>query len=89
MKPARALPLIELMFAASSRNCPVATPHWVGAPERLSGRRFSPARCAGNTPSTIMSPDQCPWTQIRLGAGARHFAGTSTNPHIRRGRPMT
>ena len=37
----------------------------------MSGRTPSAARTPG-TPSIIMSPDPCPWTQIRLGAGTPH-----------------
>ena len=44
---------------------------WVDFPERLSGRTPSVARTPG-TPSIIMSPDDRPWTQIRLGAGTRN-----------------
>lgn len=70
MRCVRALPIFELMPAVGSLEVPVATSrHWVDFPERLSGR--TPARMPG-TPSIIMSPDQCPWTQIRLGAGTRN-----------------
>jgi hypothetical protein len=38
MRCARALPTNQLMPAASSRKTPAATPCWVDAPERMSGR---------------------------------------------------
>ena len=39
-----------------------------GRPGKNERPHPSPARTPG-TPSIIMSPDRCPWTQIRLGAG--------------------
>ena len=45
----------------------------------MSGRTPSAARASG-TPSIIMSPDCCPWTQIRLGA---NLAGNRTNTGAR------
>ena len=71
MRCARALPIHQLMPAASSRKTPVATPLCVDFPKRLSGRTPLAARTSG-TPSIIMSPDPRPWTQIRLGAGTRN-----------------
>ena len=56
MRCARALPILQLMPAASSRNLPVAARHRVDFPERLSGRTSLAARTPG-TPSIIMSPD--------------------------------
>ncbi len=70
MRCAHALPITQLMPAASSRKRPVATALLGGLPERLSGRTPSVTRTPG-TPSIIMSPDHCPWTQVRLGAGTR------------------
>ena len=69
---ARALPLHQLMPAASSRNLPVATPLLGGLPGK--NERPHPLRQPreSGTPSIIMSPDQYPWTQIRLGAGTRN-----------------
>ena len=57
MRCARALPINQLMPAASSRNSPAATSSlWGGPPQRLSDRTPSAARTPG-TPSIIMSPD--------------------------------
>jgi hypothetical protein len=71
MRCARALPITPLMPAAGSRKVLPPPPCWVDAPERMSGRTPLTARAPG-TPSIIMSPDHCPWTQIRLGAGTRN-----------------
>ena len=77
MRYARALPTNQLMPAVGSRNPPAATLRWVDAPKRMSGRTLrQPAR--PGTPSIIMSPDDCPWTQIRLCAGT-HDAFSRTN----------
>ena len=70
MRCARALP-IQLMPAASSSKCPVATPPLGGLPGKNERSRPSVARTSG-TPSIIMSPDSRPRTQIRLGAGTRN-----------------
>ena len=58
----------QLMFAAGSRQLPVAPPLGGDVPERLSGRTSVP----GFTPSAIMSPgfQKGPCTQIRLGGTA-------------------
>jgi len=82
MRCVRALPITQLMPAASSRKSPVATRSWVDVPERMSDRTSSAARTSG-TPSIIMSPDHCPWTQIRLGAGTRNDVSCTTFPHWR------
>jgi hypothetical protein len=71
MRCARALPITPLMPAAGSRKVLPPPLCWVDAPERMSGRTPLTARTPG-TPSIIMSPDCCPWTQIRLGAGTRN-----------------
>jgi hypothetical protein len=71
MRCARALPIQQLMPAASSRSVPVATPLWGGLPGKNERPHSSAARPSG-TPSIIMSPDPRPWTQIRLGAGTRN-----------------
>ena len=68
MRCARALPMNQLMPAASSRKSPVATRCLGGRPGKNERPHPSPARTPG-TPSIIMSPDPGPWTQIRLGAG--------------------
>ena len=68
MRCVRALPIFQLMPAVGSRRSLSPPRCWVDFPERLSGRTPFPARTSG-TPSIIMSPDHCPWTQIRLGAG--------------------
>jgi hypothetical protein len=64
----RALPINQLMPAASSRNLPVATRRLGGRPGKNERPHPSPARMPG-IPSIIMSPDPRPWTQIRPGAG--------------------
>ena len=72
MRYARALPITPLMPAASSRNVPVATALLGGLPGKIERPHpFSDPRTPG-TPSIIMSPDYCPWTQIRLGAGTHN-----------------
>ena len=71
MRCARALPITPLMPAAGSRRVLSPPRCWVDVPERMSGRTPLTARTSG-TPSIIMSPDHCPWTQIRLGAGTRN-----------------
>ncbi len=79
MRCVRALPITPLMPAASSRKVLPPPRCWVDLPERLSGRTPSPARTSG-TPSIITSPDHCPWTQIRLGAGTRNDISRATLP---------
>ena len=79
MRCARALPITQLMPAASSRSVLPPPRCWVDFPERMSGRTPSPARTSG-TPSIIMSPDPRPWTQIRLGAGTRNDVSRTTLP---------
>jgi len=68
MRCARALPLTQLMPAVSSRDIPAAIRCPGGRPGKNERSHPLPARTPG-TPSIIMSPDPCPWTQIRLGAG--------------------
>ena len=63
MRCARALPIHQLMPAASSRRFPVATRCLGGRPGKNERPHPSPARTPG-TPSIIMSPDRRPWTQI-------------------------
>ncbi len=82
MRCVRALPITQLMHAASSRIVPPPPLCWVDVPERMSGRTPSTARPPG-TPSIIMSPDDCPWTQIRPGAGTRNDISRTTLPHGR------
>ena len=65
---ARALPINQLMPAASSQDLPAAIRFAGGRPGKNERPHPSPARTPG-TPSIIMSPDFRPWTQIRLGAG--------------------
>ena len=83
MRCARALPINQLMPAASSRKVPVATRCPGGRPGKNERPHPLPARTPG-TLSIIMSPDAGPWTQIRLGAGTplpalnrfpQHFGG--------------
>jgi hypothetical protein len=82
MRDVRALPMNQLMLAASSSSAPVATPLWGGLPGKNERPHPSAARTSG-TPSIIMSPDHRPWTQIRLGAGTPPL--TPHRPrHIRR-----
>jgi hypothetical protein len=80
MRYTRALPITQLMPAASSRSSPVATRCLGGLPGKNERPHPSAARTSG-TPSIIMSPDPCPWTQIRLGAGTRHASPAPTFIH--------
>ena len=70
MARACVLPTNQLMPAASSRKSPAAIPLLGGPPGKNERPHPSLARTSGN-PSIIMSPDQTPWTQIRLCAGTR------------------
>jgi hypothetical protein len=71
MRCAHALPITQLMPAASSRKRPVATPLSGGLPGKIERPHPLVTRTPG-TPLIIMSPDHYPWTQIRLGAGTRN-----------------
>jgi hypothetical protein len=71
MRCVRALPTLQLMPAAGSRNSPVAIPLLGGLPGK-NERPHPFGSPTPGTPSIIMSPDQGPWTQIRLGAGTPH-----------------
>ncbi len=68
MRCARALPITQLMPAASTQDLPAAICFADGRPGKNVRPHPSPARTPG-IPSIIMSPDPRPWTQIRLGAG--------------------
>jgi len=70
MRCMRALSTLQLMPAVSSRKVPVATPLLDGLPGKTERPR--PLTRTSGTPSIIMSSDQSPWTQIRLGAGTRN-----------------
>ena len=69
MRCARALPIIQLMPAASSRNSPAATLYWGDLPQRLSGRTPMASPHAGHpihhhvAGSSSVDPDK---------AGRRH-----------------
>jgi hypothetical protein len=78
MRCAPAMPIYQLMPAAGSRKLPVATPLLGGLPEKIE-RPHPFSDPLSGTPSIIMSPDHCPWTQVRLGAGTRHV---SSKPHF-------
>jgi hypothetical protein len=69
---ARALPIFQLMPAVGSSRLPVATPLLGGLPGKIERPHPFTARTSG-PPSIIMSPDHCPWTQIRLGVGTRNM----------------
>jgi hypothetical protein len=73
MPTVRAMPINQLMLAVSSCNLPAATRCLGGRPGKNERSHPSPAHTPG-TPSIIMSPDHCPWTQIRPGAGTPLFA---------------
>ncbi len=77
MRYARALPTNQLMPAVGSRKPPCRHPALGGRPEKNERPHPSAARTPGS-PSIIMSPDDCPWTQIRLCAGT-HDAFSRTN----------
>ena len=71
MRRARALPINQLMLAAGSLMSPAAALPVLGGPPGENERphlSFGLPTMSG-TPSIIMLPDHCPWTQIRLGAG--------------------
>jgi hypothetical protein len=71
MRCVRALPILQLMLAVGSRKVRVAAPLLGGLPGKTQRPHPFASPHAGH-PSIIMSPDQCPWTQIRLGAGTPH-----------------
>jgi len=75
MRYAPALPINQLMPAASSRNTPAATPARVDRPGKKERPHPVGSPHAGH-PSIIMSPDHRPWTQIWLGAGTRRVSRT-------------
>jgi hypothetical protein len=66
------MPIYQLMPAASSCHVPVATPLLGGLPGKIERPHLFGDPHVGH-PSIIMSPDDCPWTQIRLGAGTRNM----------------
>jgi hypothetical protein len=68
MPDVRALPINHLMLAVSSCKPPAATRCLGGRPGK-NERPHPPSARTPGTPSIIMSPDCCPWTQIRPGAG--------------------
>lgn len=78
MSCVRALPITQLMPAASSRKSPVATPLLGGRPGKNERPHLFGSPHVGHPPSIIMSPDHCPWTQIRLGAGTRNDVSCTT-----------
>jgi hypothetical protein len=69
MRCAHALPITQLMPAASSRKHPVATPLLGGLPGKIERPHPSVTRTPG-TPSIIMSPD--PLSVDPGKAGRRH-----------------
>jgi hypothetical protein len=87
MRCARALPINQLMPAASSSKAPVATRCLDGRPGKTERPHPLTARTPG-TPSIIMSPDPGPWTQISslVPFGDAAHAGKS-GAVARRGRP--
>ena len=70
MRCARALPITQLMPAASSRRSPAATPLLGGLPEKIERPHPFGSPHAGH-PIDHHVAGPCPWTQIRLGAGTR------------------
>lgn len=83
MPPVRALPVNQLMPAASSPDPPDAASHG-GRP----GKNERLRHLAGSTPSAITSPGRHtrPRTKIRLGAGAHSITAASS---LQEGRAMT
>jgi hypothetical protein len=67
MRLVRALPTIQLMPAAGSRQTPVATGTSVDVPERTSGRIHRREHPIGHH---VTGPRTGSRTQIRLGGGA-------------------
>jgi hypothetical protein len=84
MRYTRALPITQLMLAASSRKSPVATPLLGGLPGKNERPHPSAARTSG-TPSIIMSPD--PSSVDPDKAGRRHAPRVSRTTFIH-GRPQ-
>jgi len=78
MRCLRALPIFQLMPAVGSPDLPVATPLLGGLPGKNERPHPFPAARTSGTPSIIMSPDLCPWTQIRLGAGTRNVSSPAS-----------
>ncbi len=69
MRCVRALPIFQLMAAASSRLVPVATPLLGGLPGK--NERPHPSPHVGHPINHHVAGPR-PWTQIRLGAGTRN-----------------
>jgi hypothetical protein len=67
MRLVRALPTVQLMPAACSRQTPVAAGTSVDVPERTSGRIHRREHPIGHH---VTGPRTSPRTQIRQGAGA-------------------
>ena len=82
MRCARALPITQLMPAASSRIV-LSPPRLLGGCPGKNERPHPLAARTSGTPSIIMSPDYYPCTQIRLGAGTRNTVSRTTFSHGR------
>ncbi len=77
MRCARALPINQLMPAASSRKSPAATPLLGGPPGKTERPHPFGSPHAGHPIHHHVAGPR-PWTQIRLGAGTRNVVSRST-----------
>ena len=78
MRCARALPINQLMPAASSRNSPAATfSLWGGPPAKTERPHPFGSPHAGHPIHHHVAGPR-PWTQIRLGAGTRDDVSRTT-----------
>jgi hypothetical protein len=80
MRCARALPTLQLMPAAGSRNFPVATALLGGLPGKNERSHPFTSPHAGH-PINHHVAGSHPWTQIRLGAGTRNGTCTPVLAH--------
>ena len=78
MRCARALPIFQLMPAASSRKVPVATSLLGGLPGKNERPQPFTSPPAGH-PIYHHVAGPRPWTQIRLGAGTRNVISRTTH----------
>ena len=76
MRYAPAMPIYQLMPAASSLGVPVATPLLGGLPGEIERPHPFSSPHVGH-PIHHHVAGLCPWTQIRLGAGTRHASPES------------
>ena len=78
MRCARALPINQLMPAASSRNSPAATSSLWGGPPAKTERPHPFGSPHAGHPIHHHVAGPRPWTQIRLGAGTCDVVSRTT-----------